>query len=54
LHFGVQDIGEFMGVEAVGRSLDEGFYGGEKGAVAREPDRFVRPQPAIIKAGDIG
>jgi hypothetical protein len=54
LNFGVQDISELRGVEAVRRSQDKGFDGGQKGAEAREPDGFVGPQPAIIKAGDVG
>lgn len=54
LHFGVENVGELRSVVAVGRGLDESFHRGEQSAVAGEPDRFVRPQPAIIKAGHLG
>ncbi len=53
LNFGMQDIGKLMGVIAVGGAQDEGFHGGQQGSIAREPNRLVRPQSAIIKAGDL-
>ena len=54
LHFGVQGIGQFMGVIAVGRLVDEGFQGSQQRAVAGEPDTFMRPQSAIVETSDFG
>ena len=54
LHFGVQDISQFMGVVAIGGLVDEGLHGCHQSSVAGEPDRFVRPQSAIVKASDLG
>jgi hypothetical protein len=53
LNFGMQDIGELMGVVAVGGAQDEGFHGGQQGSIAREPNCLVRPQSAILKARDL-
>ncbi len=53
LNFGMQEIGKLMGVVAVGGAQDEGFHGGQQGSIAREPNRLVRPQSAISKAGDL-
>ena len=53
LNLGVQQIGQLLGVAAVGGSQDEGFHGGYQSALAGEPDPLVRPQPAIIKAGQL-
>jgi len=50
----VQNVGQFIGVVAVGRSQDKGFHGGQQGAMSGEPDGLVGPQPLIIKAGDVG
>jgi hypothetical protein len=54
LNFGVQDIGKFMGVVAMRGLVHEGLHGCEQSAVARKPDRLVRPQSLIIKASDVG
>jgi hypothetical protein len=45
----VQGIGQFMGVIAIGRLVDEGFYSSQQGAVAGEPNPFMRPQSAIVE-----
>ena len=50
----MQNVGEFVGVVAVGRSQDESFHGGQQSAVAGEPDGLMGPQAPIIKAGDVG
>jgi hypothetical protein len=54
LHIGVQDIGQFKGVIAIGRLVDEDFYGSQQCAMAGEPDRLVRPETAIIEMGNSG
>ena len=30
MNFGVQNVGEFVGIVAVGRSQDQGFHGGQQ------------------------
>jgi hypothetical protein len=45
----MQDIGELMGIVAVGGAQDEGFRGGQQGPIAREPNRLVRPQSGPSK-----
>jgi hypothetical protein len=50
----VQNVGEFVGVVAVGRSQDERLHCGQQIAMPREPDGLVGPQPLIIKARDVG
>jgi hypothetical protein len=54
LHFSVQVIGQFLGIVALGRLVHENFYGGQQGAVAGEPDAFVRPQSVIVEVSDFG
>jgi hypothetical protein len=54
LHFGVQGIGQFIGIIAVKRLVDEGFYGSQQRAVAGEPDTFMLPQSAIVEVNDFG
>ena len=53
LNLGMQDIGKLMRVVAVGGAPDESFHGEQQGSIAREPNRLVGPQSAIIKAGDL-
>ncbi len=53
LNLGMQDIGQLIRVVAVEGAQDESFHGGQQGSIAREPNRLVRPQSAIIKAGDL-
>ncbi len=54
LHFRVQGVGQFLGIVALGRLVHENFHGGQQGAVAGEPDTFLRPQSAIVEASDFG
>ena len=54
LHICVQDIGQFMGVIAIGRLVDEEFYVSQQCALARKPDPLVRPETAIIEMGNSG
>ena len=53
LDSGLEEVSQLPSVVAVGGGQDEGFHRGYQGAVAREPDPFVRPQSASIKAGDL-
>ena len=53
LNLGMQNIGKLMRVVAVGGAPDESFHGEQQGSIAREPNRLVGPQSAIIKAGDL-
>ena len=48
----MQSIGQFMGVVAVGRLVDEDVYGGEQGAMTRKPNALVRPESAIVEMGN--
>ena len=49
LNLGVQQVGQLLGVAAVGGSQDEGFHGGYQCALAGEPDPLVWPQPRSSK-----
>ena len=54
LYFGVQGIGEFIRIAAVGRGKDESLCGGQKRPMAGKPDCIVRPQSTFAKAGEFG
>jgi hypothetical protein len=45
-------IGQFLSIVAVGGLIHENFHGGQQGAMAGEPDPFVRPQCVIIEVSD--
>ena len=53
LHFNVQDVGEFFGKHACGRSIDERFGGGEQRTVAGEPGRITGPQAIRAKTSNL-
>jgi len=52
LHFGVQVIGQLMGIIALRRLVHENFHGGQQGAMAGRPHAFVRPKSTIVEASD--
>ena len=50
----MQFIGQFRSVVTVWGAIDEGFHGGQQRPVPGKSDGFMRPQTAIVKAGDLG
>src|SRR5262245_61713390 len=49
----MQELPQFLGEVATGRSLDQGFHGGDQSAPAREPDRLKGPQALGIELRDL-
>lgn len=54
LHLGVECVGQFRSVVAIGGAVDTSLHGRQQRAMPGKPNRFMRPQPVIIKAGDFG
>ena len=50
---GVDRVGEVAGVESLRGPLDNSFHGGEQSAIAGKPNRFIGPEPGIVKAWDV-
>ncbi len=51
LDLGMEDVSQLVGEGAKRGLIDEGFNGRHQGAIARKPDRVMRPQACIVKAG---
>ena len=47
----MEHIGQFVGKPAARRVIDEGFDGGDEGAVTGKPNRIVGPQASVVEAG---
>jgi hypothetical protein len=54
LDLGVEGVGQFRSVVAIGGAVDKSLHGSQQGAVTGKPNRFLRPQAVIVKAGDFG
>jgi hypothetical protein len=52
LHGNVQDRSQLIGEVPARGTMDESFRGGQQRAEAGKPGLCLRPQSAVVKAGD--
>src|SRR6266511_6438211 len=53
VYFHVQGVGKITGKQTLWGAVNEDFHGRQQGTIAREPDRFMRPQTLVVEASDL-